>query len=273
MPFIDSHAHLADRQFDSDRAEVLARAGDAGVECILNIANGTNASELEHALRVAEQAPSVWAAIGIHPHEARHSTPALLGAVKELAGDSRVLAVGEIGLDYHYDHSPRETQRAAFREQLHLAGELGLPVVIHCREAWSDCLEILEQVWAATRRGGILHCFSGSLDDARRARKWNFLISWAGNLTFPRAEELRAVAAELPLDAMLIETDCPYLAPQPVRGQRNEPAHVRAVAAELGRLKNLTEEEVGRVTRENFLRLFPRVAEKATRAGSARTHG
>ena len=273
MPFIDSHAHLADRQFDSDRAEVLARAGDAGVECILNIANGTSASELEQAMSVAEQAPSLWAAIGIHPHEARHATPVLLSAVKGLARDSRVLAVGEIGLDYHYDHSPRETQRAAFREQLYLAGEVELPVIIHCREAWPECLEILGQVWAETRRGGILHCFSGTLDDARRALTWNFLISWAGNLTFPRAEKLRAVAAELPLDCMLIETDSPYLAPQPVRGQRNEPAHVRAVAAELGRLKNLTAEEVGRVTRKNFLRLFPRVEENATRAGSAEAHG
>lgn len=258
MGYTDSHAHLDASQFDPDRGAVLARACAAGVERILSSANGKTREHFERALKLADSEPGVWFALGVHPHDARHATPKLLEDLKKLARNSRVLAWGEIGLDYHYDFSPREFQRPLFREQLYLAGELELPVVIHCREAWPECLETLEQHWAATRRGGILHCFSGTEADARQALGWNFLISWAGNLTFPRVDNLRAVAGAIPLEHMLMETDCPYLAPQAYRGQRNEPAYVHQVAVELGRLKGVTAEEVGRATSENFLRLFPR---------------
>ncbi|MFQ5817846.1 MAG: TatD family hydrolase [Terriglobia bacterium] len=254
--YTDSHAHLAAAEFAQDRAAVLTRARTAGVVRILTVVNGTTILEFERGLALTERETDLWVAVGVHPHDARHATPSLLAALKKLARHPSVLAWGEIGLDYHYDHSSRETQRAAFREQLYLAGEVELPVVIHCREAWGDCLEALDQVWAATGRGGILHCFSGTLADANLAVGWNFLISWAGNLTFPRAGALRAVARTIPLEFLLIETDCPLLAPQAYRGQRNEPAYVREVAAELGRLRELTAEQAGQVTSENFLRLF-----------------
>lgn len=236
---------------------MLARARAADVTRILTIASGTALAEVERTFAQAEAEADLWVGLGIHPHDARHATAELLARLKKLARHSRVLAWGEIGLDYHYHHSPRATQRQVFREQLYLAGELGLPVVIHCREAWEDCLEVLEDRWASTGRGGILHCFSGALEEARVAIGWNFLISFAGNLTFPRAENLRAVASALPLEWLLIETDCPFLAPQAFRGKRNESAYVREVAAEMGRLKGMTSEEIGRRTSENFLRLLP----------------
>lgn len=260
MFYTDSHAHLAAAEFDEDRAAVLARARAAGVARIMMIANGTSLAEFTGALKLVEEADELRVALGVHPHEAHHSTPRLLAELKRLARHPRVLAWGEIGLDYHYDHSPRATQQENFREQLYLAGELELPVVIHCREAWEDCLEILEQGWAPTGRGGILHCFSGTLAWAQLAISWNFLISLAGNLTFPRSDELRAVAGSLPLERLLVETDSPYLAPQAHRGERNEPAYVRQVAAEVARLKGLTAEAVGQATSENFLRFFPRAA-------------
>ncbi|MFQ5926790.1 MAG: TatD family hydrolase [Terriglobia bacterium] len=256
--YTDSHAHLAAAEFEPDRAAVVARAQEAGVVRILTIANGTTLPEFERALALTDGEANLWVAVGVHPHDARHAQPSLLANLKKVARRPGVLAWGEIGLDYHYDHSPRETQRTVFREQLCLAGELELPVVIHCRDAWEDCLETLDLVWAATGRGGILHCFSGTLADARQATGWNFLISCAGNLTFPRADNLRAVAEAMPLQSLLIETDCPFLAPQTYRGQRNEPAYVCEVAAERGRLKKSTSEEVGQITNENFLRLFPR---------------
>jgi len=237
---------------------VLARAETAGVERILSIATAASSEEFQRALALAEAAPGIWVALGMHPHEARQATPAVLARLKSLAQQSRVLAWGEIGLDYHYNHSPRAIQRDVFREQLRLAGELGLPVIVHCRAAWDDCLEILEHEWAPARLGGILHCFSGTANEAARTWAWNFLISFAGNLTFPGGENLREIARATPLEHLLIETDCPYLTPQAYRGQRNEPAFVREVAAVLGRLKGLSAEAIGEVTSENFLRLFPR---------------
>lgn len=255
---MDSHAHLDAAAFDSDRGAVLARAQAAGVERILTIVNGTRVEEFQRSLALGEGVPGIWVALGVHPHEARQATPALLAALKSLAQEPQVLAWGEISLDYHYNRSRHAIQQGVFREQLRLARELGLPVIIHCREAWDDCLEILEQEWAPAGLGGILHCFSGTANEAARARAWKFLISFAGNLTFPRAENLCDIARATPLDYLLTETDCPYLAPQAHRGQRNEPAFVLEVAAGLGRLKGLPTEAIGEVTTENFLRLFPR---------------
>jgi len=258
VSFTDSHAHLDDSRFDSDREAVVERARAAGVTCILTIAEATQPAAVEKTMVLVSEHNFLWMALGVHPHEARHSTGALLDEVENLAQQPRVLAWGEIGLDYHYDHSPRDVQLAVFREQLQHARGARLPVIIHCREAWDDCLRLLEEEWASSGLGGILHCFSDTPETARRALDWGFLISFAGNVTFPRAEALRTAAAAVPLEHLLIETDCPYLAPQAVRGQRNEPAFVIEVATELGRLHNLSGEEIGARTSENFLRLFPR---------------
>jgi len=260
VAFTDSHAHLDDARFEADLPAVLERARAAGVERILTIAGGTSAEELSRAVKLAEAHSHIWAAVGLHPHEARHATDGLLAALEELARSPRVLAWGEIGLDYHYDHSPRNAQGEAFRRQLRAARALRLPVIIHCREAWEDCLAILGKEWAASGLGGILHCFTGDAGAARRALDWGFLISFAGNVTFPRAQDLRAVAREIPLDHVLVETDSPYLAPQPWRGKRNEPAFVVETAAALGRERGMNGEEIGARTAENFLRLFPQAA-------------
>ena len=258
MSFTDSHAHLDDSRFDSNREAVVERARAAGVTRILTITEATQPTAVEKTMVLVSEHNFLWTALGVHPHEARHATGALFDEVENLAQQPRVLAWGEIGLDYHYDHPPRDVQRAMFREQLQHAQSLRLPVIIHCREAWDDCLRILEEEWATSGLGGILHCFSGTSEIARRALDWGFLISFAGNVTFPRGEALRAAAAAVPLEHLLIETDCPYLAPQAARGKRNEPAFVVEVAAELGRLRGMSRDEIGARTTENFLRLFPR---------------
>jgi TatD DNase family protein len=255
----DSHAHLDDAGFDADREAVLQRARAGGVTRILTIAEATRPADVEKTLLLAaEHEGFLWVAVGVHPHEARHASAELLDELLSRAAQRRILAWGEIGLDYHYDHSPRDVQQDVFRQQLRRARGLDLPVVIHCREAWGDCLHILEEEWADSGLGGILHCFGGTTEVAALAVQWGFLISFAGNITFARAKDLRTAAAVVPLERLLIETDCPYLAPQPHRGQRNEPAYVVEVAAELGRLRGLSAEEMGERTTENFLRLFPR---------------
>ncbi len=257
MSYTDSHAHLDDARFDPDRAEVIERARAAGVSCILTIAEATQPAAVEKTMLFLVEHNFLWMALGVHPHEARQATPALLDEVENLVNQPRVLAWGEIGLDYHYDHSTRDVQQSVFREQLQRARSAHLPVIIHCREAWDDCLRALEEEWASSGLGGILHCFSDSPETARRVLDWGFLISFAGNVTFPRAEALRTAAAAVPLESLLIETDCPYLGPQSVRGKRNEPAFVVETAAALGRLHNLSGEELGARSSENFLRLFP----------------
>lgn len=258
MAFTDSHAHLADARFDADRDAVLQRAQEAGVERILTIAEATEVEECRKTLALAEQHDFLWAAAGVHPHEARHATAKVFEQVEKLAESARILAWGEIGLDFHYDHSPRDVQQTVFRAQLQRARAAKLPVIIHCREAWDDCQRILGEEWASAGLGGILHCFSGTPEVARRALEWGFLISFAGNVTFRRAEELRGAARGVPVERLLIETDCPYLAPQSRRGQRNEPALVPEVAAELGCVHGMAREEMGARTSANFLRLFPR---------------
>lgn len=259
MKFTDSHAHLDDERFDADREAVLARAREAGVTRILTIAEATRPADVEKTLLLAaEHSGFLWVAVGVHPHEARHASDELLNNLAASAAQPRLLAWGEIGLDYHYDHSPRDIQQEIFRKQLQRARGLDLPVIIHCREAWEDGLRILKEEWADSGLGGILHCFSGTAEVAAQAVGWGFLISFAGTITFPKAEDLRAAATSVPLEHLLVETDCPYLAPQAVRGKRNEPAFVVDVAAELGRLHGLSRDEIGARTTENFLRLFPR---------------
>jgi len=198
--------------------------------------------------------------VGIHPHEAEEVTPMHLEALAQLAGHPKVIAWGEIGLDYFYDHSPRDIQKRVFWEQMELARAAKLPIIIHCRDAWSDCLDLLEEAWKPVGLGGVLHCFTSTLEDAKRGVDMGFMVSFTGNLTYPKAQNIRDVAKALPLENILIETDSPYLAPQPYRGRRNEPAYVVEVAKALANVRDLGTEETAAVTARNFRRFF-RLAE------------
>jgi TatD DNase family protein len=260
--FVDSHAHLDGKQFDSDRELVIARAVEAGVRTIVAIGNGDGHPMLDAGVRLAEKYPFMYATVGIHPHEARLASDAAFTEMERLARHPKVIAWGEIGLDYYYDHSPRETQKSVFMRQMELAAGAKLPIVIHCRpsegseDAWQDCLGLIEQQWATNGMGGILHCFTGNWVHAKQALDVGFMISFAGNLTFPKAQQIRDAALEVPLDRMLIETDSPYLAPVPYRGKRNEPAFVKETARKLGELRGLSMEEVGERTARNFYNFF-----------------
>jgi len=256
VELIDSHAHLDFPQFDDDRAEMLERARQAGVRTILAIGSGPGPEKLDAALPFAEQHDWIFATIGIHPHEARLATDAHFDQLARLAAHPRVIAWGEIGADYHYDFSPRDVQIHVFRRQLELARAAKLPIIIHCREAWTDCFALLDSEWRSAGLGGIFHCFTGTLEEARRGLDLGFLVSFAGNVSYPKAQVLRDVARDLPLDRLLIETDSPFLAPQPFRGKRNEPAHVAEVARTLAIVRNLPGEEIARITAENFRRFF-----------------
>ncbi len=260
--FIDSHAHLEMQQFDADREAMIARAQDGGIEKIVAIGSGTGPGSLDCGIQLAERHEFILATIGIHPHEAKLATDADFQELEQLAKRPKVIAWGEIGLDYFYDHSPRELQQQVFLRQMELARTAKLPIVIHCRpsadsqNAWDDCLNLLEQHWKAGGLGGILHCFTGTWAYAKRALDLGFMISFAGNITFPKAQPIRDAAKEVPLERMLIETDSPFLAPVPHRGQRNEPAFVKEVARQLGELRGLSTEEAGRQTAANFYNFF-----------------
>jgi TatD DNase family protein len=256
--FIDSHCHIDGPEYDSDREEVIARARDAGVSFMLNVGTGDpNSGAFERAVELAEKHSEIYAAVGVHPHDAKLFDDAAEQRLLNLLGQSkRVIAWGEIGLDYHYDHSPRETQRDVFRRQLRLARENNLPVVIHSREADDDTITILREELTGYKRAGVLHCFGGSLAMAQAAIELGFCISFAGNLTFKKAEDLREVARQLPLGRLLIETDCPYLTPVPFRGKRNEPARVVETARFLASLHSEELEAIARITSENFTKLF-----------------
>lgn len=260
--FVDSHAHLDGAQFDPDREQVIARAREAGVETIVAIGNGDGPQQVDCGIRLAEKCDFIYATLGIHPHEARLADEAAYQNMERLAKHPKVIAWGEIGLDYFYDHSPREVQKEVFLRQMELASAARLPIVIHCRpsqgadDAWEDCLGLMQERWAPKGLGGILHCFTGNWAQAKPALDMGFMISFAGNLTFPKAQQIRDAALEVPLDRMLIETDCPYLAPVPHRGKRNEPAFVRHTAEKLGELRGLTAEDIGQQTTSNFYKFF-----------------
>ena len=258
MSFVDSHAHIDGPEYDADRDEVIARARDAGVNAILNVGTGDpHSGAFERAIELAEKHEAIYASLGVHPHDARLFDDRAEERIRRLVQQSkRVIAWGEIGLDYHYDNSPREVQREVFRRQLRLAREVNLPVIIHSREADDDTISILREELAGHDRAGVLHCFGGSLAMAQSAIEFGFLISFAGVVTFKNAEALREVARQVPLDRLLIETDCPYLTPVPFRGRRNEPAHVVEVARCLAGLRGKEVEEIGRVTTANFAKLF-----------------
>jgi TatD DNase family protein len=256
MNLIDSHAHIDSPQFAEDREAMLARARAAGVNTLLAIGNGPGPEKLDAVVPFAERYEWIYTSVGIHPHEAREVTQHHLDQLAELAKHRKVIAWGEIGLDYFYDHSPRDVQAKVFTEQMALAGQAKLPIIIHCRDAWPDTLDLIEHQWRSTGLGGILHCFTGTFEEAKRGMDMGFLISFAGNATFPKAQNLRDVAKALPLANLLIETDSPYLAPQPYRGRRNEPAYVAEVARTLASVRNLAPEELASAAAENFQRFF-----------------
>jgi TatD DNase family protein len=260
--FIDSHCHLDGPRFASDREQVITRAHEAGIVNMLAVGTGDGPGTLDCAVKIAEQHDFIYATIGIHPHEAKLATQADFDQLEQLTHHLKVIAWGEIGLDYYYDHSPREIQQNVFIRQMELARAAELPIVIHCRpsdnsdNAWDDCLTLIEQHWKPHGLGGILHCFTGKWQHAERALDIGFMISFAGNVTFPKAQQIRDVALKVPLDRMLIETDSPYLAPIPYRGQRNEPAYVQEVARQIGQLRAISAEEAGERTSQNFYHFF-----------------
>lgn len=257
VEIVDTHAHLEMPAFDADREAVLERARDAGVDRILSVGNARpEAHSMEKSLDLCDRFGGLSTSVGIHPHDASVASEAWYRRFEAFAASPHVWAVGEIGLDYHYDLSPRDAQRRAFAEQLDLARALDLPVIVHSREAAEDTCRILEAHWAPPNPGGILHCFAGDGAMARRCMALGFYVSFAGNLTFPRAQDLRDALVEVPDDRLLLETDSPYLSPVPHRGKRNEPARVADVAREAARLRGCGYLEVaGQVTR-NFKNVF-----------------
>jgi len=255
--YIDSHAHIEGSEFDADREAVIQRALDAGVEIIVCVGDGEVAADSHAAaFRIAEQYPFIYTTVGVHPHEARLLDDNLYAQLMELSQHPKVIAWGEIGLDYHYDNSPRDVQREAFRKQLRMARERGLPISIHTREAEADTLAILGEEWKGSDLGGVIHCFTGTRSFAEAAIELGFYISFSGVVTFKKAEELRETARAIPIDRLLIETDSPFLAPIPYRGRRNEPAYVIETARAIGQLRGVGAEELGRATSQNFKRLF-----------------
>ncbi len=259
VDLVDSHAHLTDGAFDRDRDEVVRRAVEAGVRCIVSV--GIDAESSRRAAEQARNRPGLLATAGIHPHEAAgEDREEAWAAIGELLSSGDAAAVGEVGLDFHYDHSPPEVQRRVFRRSIETALEHGLPLVIHCRDAHGDLFRILEEYEGDLARSGrppgVLHCFSGDADDARRAVEMGFLISFSGILTFRNAAELRAIAAALPEDRLLVETDSPWLAPAPRRGGRNEPARVRDVFQKLCEVRGGDPDALASQLWENAARLF-----------------
>jgi TatD DNase family protein len=253
--FIDSHAHLDVPQFDADRAEVIDRARGAGIDTMLEICGSDVAKgSLDIGIKLAEEYPFIYAAVGVHPHEASLYDEALEQKLIEMTGHEKVVGWGEIGLDYYYDNSPRDLQRKIFRRQLELGRRCNLPIIIHTRDAEDDTIAILKD--APPGISGVIHCFTGTQNLAETAIRMGFYISFSGVLTFKTAGDLREVARNTPLDKLLIETDCPYLAPVPHRGKRNEPAFVKDTAAKLAEIKGASIEEIARITSANFKRLF-----------------
>jgi TatD DNase family protein len=246
---VDSHVHLDDAKFDADREQAIERALAVGVECMLAIGTGNGPPDLEVAVRQADLYPFIYATIGVHPHDASKATPETWTRMRQLAAHPKVLAVGEIGLDYHYDFSPRDVQRAVFLQQLEIAAESGKPIVIHTREAWDDTLETLRAHW---RGAGIMHCFTGDETQARQALDLGFHLGFGGVLTFPKADAVRQAARIAPDDRLLVETDCPYLAPVPHRGKRNEPAFVVETVRRLAEVRGCAPEEIAEIATRNF---------------------
>jgi TatD DNase family protein len=267
---VDSHAHLDSERYEGELFEVLQRAKAAGVGAILSIGIGEGPAEMQCALEICRKynsagepsLPRLYASAGIYPHNTHQADDAALAKLDSLLAEPESIACGEIGLDYYHEGSPHETQKRVFLRQMEIASARKRPILIHTRgkdgddRCWEDTLALLASHWGPSGLGGVLHCFSGEWEHAERAMDLGFLISFAGNLTYPKAQPLRDVAAKVPLDRLLVETDAPFLAPIPNRGQRNEPAWVAHTAETLAGLKGLTAQEMASLTTKNFERLF-----------------
>jgi TatD DNase family protein len=265
---IDSHAHLDSPRYAEDREAMLARALEAGVGAVLSIGIGEGPAEMGQALEICRAVngkpgmPRLYASAGVYPHNTPEIDDAVLARLDGLLQEPEVIACGEIGLDYYHEGAPHAVQRAGLIRQLEIAAARKRPIAIHCRgtnesaDAWGELFLVLEEHWMPTGLGGIMHCFGAGWEEARRALDLGFLISFAGNVTYPRAQALRDVAAQVPLGAMLVETDAPWLAPESNRGKRNEPALVAQTARFLAALLEVGEDEFGAATTKNFLRLF-----------------
>lgn len=251
---IDSHAHLDDKRFDEDRERVIKELKDNGIELVINI--GADLKTSYNSVELANKYDNIYAAVGIHPHSAREADETVLEDIKQMALDNeKVVAIGEIGLDFYYDNSPRDLQRLCFRKHLEIAKELNLPIVIHSRDAAQETFDILKEAQDGSLRG-VLHCYSGSVEMALEYIKLGFYISLAGPVTFKNARVVKEVAEAVPLDKLLIETDCPYLTPVPYRGKRNEPKYVKYVAEEIARIKGIAVEDVVEAATANTKKLF-----------------
>jgi TatD DNase family protein len=265
---IDSHAHLDSERYTDDRAAMLRRAFEVGVGAVLAIGIGEQAAGMDGALRICREfnglpgVPKLYASAGVYPHNTPEIDAAVLAKLDSLLAEPEVIACGEIGFDYYHEGAPREVQREGLIKQLEIAAARKRPILIHCRgtnestDAWNDLFEILEAHWRPGGLGGVMHCFGGGWEQARRSLDLGFLVSFAGNLTYPKAQPLRDVASRLPLDGLLVETDAPWLAPAPDRGNRNEPAWVTRTAQCLAGLHGISEEEIASTTTKNFGKLF-----------------
>jgi len=247
---------MDDQRYTDDRDAVVEEALEAGVALMISIGTGDGPPDLEAGIRMAERYPAVYASVGVHPHDAAMASEDTWTAMGGLAGHPKVLHLGEMGLDYHYDHSPRDVQRKAFLRQLEIAAEWGMPVSIHTREAWRDTLECIRSVWAGGGPGGVFHCFSGGPVEAGEALGLGFHLGFGGVLTFPKSEQTRAAAVATPLNRILVETDAPYLAPIPYRGKRNQPAYIVRTAERLAALRELSTDALREATWENTKELF-----------------
>ena len=259
MIFVDSHCHIDGEAFDEDRREVVERAQAAGVKFMLCVGTGNpHDGEIEKAVRVAEQYENVFASVGVHPHDAKlYDEKAEKHLIELVNSSEKVVAWGEIGLDFYYDHSPRDVQENVFRRQIQVAKDLNLPIIIHSRDADEETVALLrEECSGADFRGGVMHCFGGTAEMARHLMEIGFLISFAGNVTFKKAENLRDAARVVPLERLLIETDCPFLTPIPFRGKRNEPALVVHTAQFLADFYGVELEQVAERTTANFIDFF-----------------
>jgi TatD DNase family protein len=252
MTFIDSHAHVILEAFNNDRDEVIQQAFSNGITHIVQSCD--NLEEIEKNLILTKKYENLYSSVGIHPHEAKLWNDVSKITITNYANEKKVIAIGETGLDFYYNYSPKDTQLQVFREHVKISKEVSLPLIIHCRDAFKEVIEILKEEKPET--SGVFHCFTGGLESVKEALKLNFYISFSGIITFKNSEVLRGVAKNTPLEKILIETDCPFLAPIPHRGKRNEPKYVALVAEELAKIHNISADEIGKITSENTKRLF-----------------
>ena len=255
MQFVDSHCHLDDKQFDTDRDEVVARSKEAGLKYALSIGTGDGPPDLESAIRMADRYDFIYATVGVHPNDAEKSDAHVLDNLRRLLRHPKVKAIGEIGLDYHWG-VPKEAQTPVFAAQLELAAETCVPIVIHTRDAWDDTLSVLRKFWAPTALPCVMHCFTGTVEQARECLELGFFLSFGGVTTFPKAAEVREAARITPSDRLLIETDSPYLAPVPHRGKRNEPSFVLHTAKVIAEVRGIPLPQLAAETTANFERVF-----------------